>query len=94
MEKITLNTHYISIQYPKAWKDFNEYYDLLITQEPEDLTNLSFMELPFELQLGCLYRYFREDNIELDLANVDYSYLPEIITEAFDTQEKLIKHHS
>lgn len=93
MKKPELNHSYIQIQCPKAWGDFNTFYNSEYASNPS-LKNINFIELPFEMQLGVMLRYFNDNGIEVDLSNTDLSILPDHITEAFKTHENVISHFS
>lgn len=93
MEKSELNHSYLQSQCPKAWGDFNKFYSSEFATNAS-IKNINFIELPFEMQLGVLLKYFNDNGIEVDLSNTDLTILPEHFVEAFQTHEKVISHYS
>lgn len=93
MEKLKLN--YLSIQdtAPTAWQDFLNFYKTEFNSY-SFLRDTDFTNLPFEMQLGILLRYFKDNGVELDVCNTDYNYLPQTIQGAFAIYEKVISHYS
>jgi hypothetical protein len=93
MENYGLNYATIQTQSPKAWEDFVKFYKTEF-EIPAFLKNIEITQIPFEMQLGVFLKYFNENGVELDVCNTEYSLLPEHITEAFQTHEKVISHYS
>ncbi|HEY8400976.1 MAG TPA: hypothetical protein VIK89_06925 [Cytophagaceae bacterium] len=91
--ELKLNLDQIKTECPKAWADFNEYYQKGFSTK-SSLTQVNFTEIPFEMQLGVFLRYFNENAVELDVCNSGYENWPSIITEAFKTYENVISHYS
>ena len=88
-----LNYSIILSNTPKAWQDFELFY-LQEFKEFEFLIDLKITQLPFEMQLGILLRYFTDNGVEIDFCNTEYAQLPERIMEAFISHEKAISHYS
>ncbi len=78
---------------PKAWADFENFYQSNFPSYASD-SKLSTDQLPFELLLGLLLRYFIENGVEWDVSNTEYSMLPETLSEVFESYEKVISHYS
>ena len=89
----SLNFELIKNNCPKAWDDFLNYYSKEFSALPS-LNGISFTSMPFELQLGIYLKYFHANGVELDVCNTEYDLLPETITEAFNSYEKVISHYS
>ncbi|MFN3402510.1 MAG: hypothetical protein ACK40G_00355 [Cytophagaceae bacterium] len=91
--KLQIDLNHIESCYPNAYKDFMNFYNNSF-KPLNFLKDINFNSLPFEMQLGIFLRYFKDNAVELDVCNADYEMLPDVITEAFNTQEKVIKHYS
>ena len=78
---------------PKAWADFENFYQTNYSSYASD-SKLKLEQLPFELLLGLLLRYFIENGVEWDVSNTEYTMLPETLLEVFDNYEKVISHYS
>ncbi len=78
---------------PKAWADFENFYQVNFPTYFSD-AKLNPEQMPFEMLLGLLLRYFIENGIEWDVSNTDYTLLPETLTEVFESYEKVISHYS
>jgi hypothetical protein len=78
---------------PKAWADFENFYQTNFPSYASD-PKLHPEQLPFELLLGLLLRYFIENGVEWDVSNTEYAMLPETLLEVFENYEKVISHYS
>ena len=78
---------------PKAWADFEDFYSTNYPSYSSDI-KLKADQLPFEMLLGLLLRYFIENGVEWDVSNTEFEMLPETLTEAFENYEKTISHYS
>ncbi len=78
---------------PKAWADFENFYQ---TNFPSyhAVEKSKLEQLPFEMLLGLLLRYFTENGIEWDVTNIEYDLLPESLYDVFENYEKVISHYS
>jgi hypothetical protein len=78
---------------PKAWADFEDFYQ---TNHPAYFSDpkLNPENIPFEMLLGLLLRYFIENGVEWDVSNTEYGMLPETLLEVFESYEKVISHYS
>jgi hypothetical protein len=92
MSNVTLNIEFLQREFPKTWKDFNEFQ--LEVSETKDLTHIHFDALPFDWQLGVYLHYFLDSGIDLDISNAGYEFIPGLILEAFKIQENNISHFS
>jgi len=93
MSNVTLNIEFLQKEYPKTWKDFDDFQQTLISSKPE-LKTLSFASLPYEWQLGVFLSYFSGSGIEIDISNAGLENAPSLIQEAFLLQENNISHYS
>ena len=93
MSNITLNINSLQQEYPKTWKDFDDFQKKLIADNAQ-LSSLPFSSLPYEWQLGVFLGYFFDSGIELDVCNAGMENTPALITEAFKVQENNISHYS
>lgn len=93
MDNIKIDVSKIKAIAPKAWKDFEEFYQ---TNFPIQATNpaLALESIPFEMLLGLLLHYFIENGVEWDVSNTDFEFLPETLLEVFENYEKAISHYS
>jgi hypothetical protein len=78
---------------PKAWADFEDFYNSNYPSFASD-AKLKADLLPFEMLLGLLLRYFTENGVEWDVSNTEYGMLPETLIEVFESYEKVISHYS
>ncbi|HVD98764.1 MAG TPA: hypothetical protein VNB90_11220 [Cytophagaceae bacterium] len=78
---------------PKAWADFENFYQENFPSYAAD-QKMKTDQLPFELLLGLLLRYFIENGVEWDVSNTDYTMLPDTLLEVFENYEKVISHYS
>ncbi len=92
MSNVTLNIEFLQKEFPKTWKDFNEFQ--LEISKAKDLTHILFDTLPFDWQLGVYLHYFLDSGIDLDISNAGYEFIPGLIQEAFRIQENNISHYS
>lgn len=93
MEKLQLNYQSLQDTAPTAWQDFLNFYKKEFSSY-SFIKDIDFTHFPFEMQLGILLRYFKDNGVELDVCNTDYNFLPQIILDAFTTYEKVISHYS
>lgn len=92
MSNVTLNIEFLQKEFPKTWKDFNEFQ--LEISEAMGLAHIAFHSLPFDWQLGVYVHYFLDSGIDLDMSNAGYAFIPGLIQEAFRLQENNISHYS
>jgi hypothetical protein len=92
MSNVTLNIEFLQKEFPKTWKDFDDFHQQ-INKSPE-LSSLPFASLPFDWQLGVYLHYFLDSGIDLDISNAGYEFIPGLIEEAFRLQENNISHYS
>ena len=78
---------------PKAWADFENFYQTNFPTYFSD-EKLSAEKIPFEMLLGLLLHYFIENGVEWDVSNTEYTMLPETLLEVFENYEKVISHYS
>ena len=78
---------------PKAWADFENFYQTNFPIYFSD-TKLSTENIPFEMLLGLLLHYFIDNGVEWDVSNTEYGMLPETLFEVFESYEKVISHYS
>jgi len=93
MDNIKLDIIKVKTISPKAWQDIQLFY----TDNFLDFHNKTGFELenlPFEMLIGVLLRYFIENGVEWDVVNTDYSLLPDTLYEVLETYEKVISHYS
>ncbi len=93
MEIVKADLSHIKAIAPKAWADFEAFYQTNFPDYFSD-SKLQPENLPFELLLGLLLRYFIENGVEWDVSNTEYNMLPETLTEVFESYEKVISHYS
>jgi hypothetical protein len=77
---------------PKAWEDLKTFYSVEVKQKSG--ITLDLEQLPFELMMGVIYRYFQENAVEWDVLNITFEQLPESLIEVFENYEKSISHFS
>lgn len=92
MSNVTLNIEDLQKEFPKTWKDFNEFHLAII--KSTNLLSIPFESLPFDWQLGAYLHYFLDSGIDLDISNAGYEFIPGLIVEAFRIQENNISHFS
>jgi len=92
MSNVTLNIEILQKEFPKTWKDFNDFHNE-IKKDPS-LAHLPFSLFPFEWQIGVYLHYFLDSGIDLDISNAGYEFIPGLILEAFKIQENNISHYS
>lgn len=93
MKKIQLNIPSIKEQYPRAWKDFEDFQQELIeTYSFKD--SASFELYPFEYQLGVFIRFFIDLGMELDVCNIGFEMIPAVIEENFKGHNQAVAHYS
>lgn len=93
MKKIQLDIPYIKEQYPRAWKDFDDFYhELNGIYEFNDQT--TFESYPFEYQLGVFIRFFTELGMDLDVCNIEFEMIPAVIDENFKGHNQAAAHYS
>ncbi len=93
METIKPDLAKIKKTAPKAWADFESFYQQNFPNYSSD-QKLSLDKIPFEMLLGLLLRYFIENGVEWDVSNTEYNLLPETLLEVFENYEKVISHYS
>lgn len=93
METIKPDLTKIKTLAPKAWADFENFYQTNFPVYYSD-PKMSTDQLPFEFLQGLLLRYFIENGVEWDVTNTDYPLLPETLLEVFESYEKVISHYS
>lgn len=92
MSNVTLNIELLQKEFPKTWKDFNDFsHEISAAQQ---LSHIPFNTLPFDWQLGVYVHYFLDSGIDLDISNAGYEFIPGLIQEAFLIQENNISHYS
>lgn len=89
----TLNYDFIQTCSPRAWDDFMNFYKKEFGTV-NFISNIDFLRLPFEMQLGIYLKYFSNNGVELDVCNTKYDLLPQTITEAFKNFEYVLTHYS
>jgi len=92
MDNVTLNIEKLQKEFPKTWKDFNDFQ--LEISKSKNLSAFTFDSLPFDWQLGVYLHYFLDSGIDLDISNAGYEFIPGLIIEAFRIQENNISHFS
>lgn len=92
MSNVTLNIENLQKEFPKTWKDFNDFHHAI--SKPTNLSSIPFESLPFDWQLGVYLHYFLDSGIDLDISNAGYEFIPGLIFEAFKIQENNISHFS
>ncbi len=92
MSNVTVNIEFLQKEFPKTWKDFNDFY--IETEKHDSLSSIPFKDLPFDWQLGVYLHYFLDSGIDLDISNAGYEFIPGLILEAFQIQENNISHYS
>lgn len=92
MSNVTLNIEFLQKEFPKTWKDFNDFHQQ--TGKAKELAAIPFASLPFDWQLGVYLHYFLDSGIDLDISNAGYAFIPGLIEEAFRIQENNISHYS
>ncbi|MDB5272623.1 MAG: hypothetical protein JWO58_990 [Chitinophagaceae bacterium] len=93
MKKIQLDISSIKTQYPRAWKDFEDFYTELNEAYGFQATQ-SFEVYPFEYQLGVFFRFFMDNGIELDVCNIEFDLIPAAIEENFKGHNQAVAHYS
>lgn len=93
METIKPNLVKIKETAPKAWADFEKFYQANFPNYFSD-PKLNPEQMPFEMLLGILLHYFIENGVEWDISNTEYTMLPETLLEVFEGYEKVISHYS
>lgn len=91
MQKVDFD--YLYNQCPKGWNDFSNYYKENY-QTTDFLKDVSFEKIPFDMQIGVYLSYFNENGVELDICNIDYTLLPDLIKDTFTDYENVISHYS
>jgi hypothetical protein len=92
MSNVTLNIEDLQKEYPKTWKDFNDFQQQI--SKSKNLSAIDFKSLPFDWQLGVYLHYFMDSGIDLDVLNAGYEFIPGLLLEAFKIQENNISHFS
>ncbi|HSZ72770.1 MAG TPA: hypothetical protein VK750_08835 [Cytophagaceae bacterium] len=93
MKKIQLDISGIKTQYPRAWKDFEDFYgELKETYSYQE--TLAFEHYPFEYQLGIFFRFFIDNGMELDVCNIEFEMIPAVIEENFKGHNQSVAHYS
>jgi hypothetical protein len=93
MKKIQLDISVLKEEYPRAWKDFEDFYQEL-NQTNSFKDTLSFEHYPFEYQLGVFIRFFHDAGMELDVCNIDFEMIPAAIEENFKGHNQAVAHYS
>ena len=93
MKKIQLDIPLIKEQYPRAWKDFEDF-----CQELNEIYGFKdstvFESYPFEYQLGVFIRFFIDLGMELDVCNIEFEMIPAVIEENFKGHNQAVAHYS
>lgn len=93
MKKIQLDIPSIKEQYPRAWKDFEDFCkELNGIYQFQSVT--SFESYPFEYQLGIFIRFFVDLGMELDVCNIEFEMIPAVIEENFKGHNQAVAHYS
>lgn len=92
MSNVTLNIELLQKEFPKTWKDFNDFHHQISSSK--QLSHIAFADMPFDWQLGVCLHYFEDSGIDLDISNAGYAFIPGLIIEAFKIQENNISHYS
>jgi hypothetical protein len=79
---------------PKAWAEFEKFYEDLSGHWAVSLNSIEFMSLPFEMQLGIFLSYFTDNSLDLDIQNTDTDTLKETIYDTFRVHENMMGHYS
>ena len=87
-------------QYPKAWADFEKWYDTPFWK----ITLSDFLKLPFEMQLGVYLKYLWEKDIDImiEVGETDVmgnggdsfsgeNHMQEGVEQAFKVREEQLK---
>ena len=93
MKKIQLDIPLIKAQYPRAWKDFEDFYKEL-HEVYGFQADLAFESYPFEYQLGVFIRFFIDLGMELDVCNIEFDMIPAVIEENFKGHNQAVAHYS
>ncbi len=93
MKKIQLDILSIKAQYPRAWKDFEDFCKEL-NEVYEFQANTEFESYPFEYQLGIFIRFFIDLGMELDVCNIEFEMIPAVIEENFKGHNQAVAHYS
>ncbi|MDB5258412.1 MAG: hypothetical protein JWM14_3107 [Chitinophagaceae bacterium] len=93
MKKIQLNIPFIKEQYPRAWKDFEDFNQEL-NEAYGFKPNAAFESYPFEYQLGVFIRFFIDLGMELDVCNIEFDMIPAVIEENFKGHNQAVAHYS
>jgi len=93
MKKIQLDIPSIKEQYPRAWKDFEDF-----NRELNEIYGFKaetpFDSYPFEYQLGIFLRFFTDLGMELDVCNIEFDLIPSVIEENFKGHNQAVAHYS
>lgn len=79
---------------PKAWADFQQYYIGLLNGYDVNLSTLTFLSLPFEMQFGVYVSYFKDQGLDIDVPQWDIEMLQVTICETFRLHENMMSHFS
>lgn len=93
MKKIQLDISSIKSQYPRAWKDFEDFLEEVYKTYGFTIPQ-SFESYPFEFQLGLFIRFFIDLGIELDVCNIEFEMIPSVIEENFKGHNQAVAHYS
>lgn len=93
METTKPDFSFIKNNAPKAWADFEKFYQTILPVYYVD-NKLKPEEIPFEFLLGLLLRYFIENGVEWDISNIEFNELPSSLSDVFENYEKIISHYS
>ena len=93
MKKIQLDISSIKEQYPRAWKDFEDFNQEL-NEAYGFRANTAFESYPFEYQLGVFIRFFIDLGMELDVCNIEFDLIPAVIEENFKGHNQAVAHYS
>lgn len=74
---------------PLAFKELQDYYSKNFTQVTNQLS-----ELPFDLLFGVCISFFRDQNLEFTIADIDVNTIYDSVIEVFTDFEKVIGHFS
>ena len=93
MKTIQIDISHLQTEYPNAWKDFEDFLNELCNSYGFN-SPITFINYPFEFQLGVFYRYFNENGIELDICNIELDLIPSVIEENFKGHNQAVTHFS
>lgn len=79
---------------PKAWADFEKFYQEIIGSLSEEIKKINFLEFPFSMQFGVYIAYFQDNGMEMDVQTMNFEFIQTTVYEMFIAHERIMDHYS